>query len=193
MWRTILDFLGQAWLGVLIATVSGLIALVAWLKPRMPFTKPPPEATIIHELVDYLSGRGVLRNPYCWENRAGVYASLSEIRAELQRALERLARRSSARQSVIDMRDSARMTLQDPKVFPEGPATPQGPIGDPERAALHRMRKTYSSALALLKRQHATLDIGWLLMLVRQRKRSRPQPMRLVLLPWPKRFLQGPK
>jgi|SRR6516225_8515193 hypothetical protein len=96
----------------------------------------------LQHLMSFLCGRGVLQNDYSWELPGEVYASVIDIRTELEKTLDQLATDSAARQPLQKMQEASRMLLQDPTVFPAGGGA--RPISGPLRDAIHKFRTVFS-------------------------------------------------
>ena len=122
--------------------------------PQVP-DRRVSERDAIQHLMNFICDREVLQNDYSWELPGEVYASVEEMRTELKNALDQLATNSAARQPLQNMQKTSRMMLQDPKVFPRGPADYAQPISNSLRQAIHKYRVIFAQNTSELVQTYA--------------------------------------
>ena len=128
---------------------------IALLKDDLlvPLNPQVSEVSIVQHVVDDLCGRGVLSNPVQWEIPGAVYESVRQIRNNLTDTLHELPANSLARPPLQAMQDAARLVIQDPTVFPNGPGGMARPVREntPLWSAITQFRSTFADNVGQLK------------------------------------------
>jgi hypothetical protein len=107
---------------------------------------------VIARFLNSLSNKAVLCNPCECEHLPATYASLVEIRKELENTLSRVSVNTRARSALATMLEICSHTLQDPVVFPGRPNTLPNRVGGPTLAALIELRAAFDWAINDLER-----------------------------------------
>jgi hypothetical protein len=113
------------------------------------------ERDAIQHLMDSICDRGVLQNDYSWELPGRVYVSVERMRTELKNTLDQLATDSAAREPLQSMQRASRMMLQDPTLFPRGPADYARPVTDSLAQAIHKFRVIFAENTSQIVQTYA--------------------------------------
>jgi hypothetical protein len=113
---------------------------------------------MIAHLLDHFCARGVLTNPYNWEMRGEVYASVRDVESELANALNAVRADSPAHGPLLRMQNTSRSIIQNPSVFPQKENTPASPINGEIWKAINAYRAEFAIDMRELEQKYNLAD-----------------------------------